>query len=91
MKVVITGAAGQISYSLIPFLCEKGIFNSEEKLDLALVEIPGAMERLDGFVKNSRTLPTLLSIQFLPMTIFKMRLWMLIGAYWSVRFREVLF
>ena len=36
MKVVITGAAGQISYSLIPFLCEKGIFNSEEKLDLAL-------------------------------------------------------
>ena len=52
MKVVITGAAGQISYSLIPFLCEKGIFNSEEKLDLALVEIPGAMERLDGFVKE---------------------------------------
>ena len=37
MKVVITGAAGQISYSLVPFLCEKGIFNSEEKLDLALV------------------------------------------------------
>ena len=91
MKVVITGAAGQISYSLIPFLCEKGIFNSEEKLDLALVEIPGAMERLDGFVKELETLPTLLSIQFLPMTIFKMRLWMLIGAYWSVRFREVLF
>ena len=52
MKVVITGAAGQISYSLVPFLCEKGIFNSEEKLDLALVEIPGAMERLDGFVKE---------------------------------------
>ena len=52
MKVVITGAAGQISYSLIPFLCENRIFNSEEKLDLALVEIPGAMERLGGFVKE---------------------------------------
>ena len=52
MKVVITGAAGQISYSLVPFLCEKGIFNSGEKIDLALVEIPSAMERLDGFVKE---------------------------------------
>jgi len=52
MKVVVTGAAGQISYSLIPFLCEKGIFNSNEKLDLNLVEIPQAMDRLNGFVKE---------------------------------------
>ena len=52
MKVVVTGAAGQIAYSLIPFLCEKGIFNSNEKLDLNLVEIPQAMDRLDGFVKE---------------------------------------
>ena len=55
MKVVITGAAGQISYSLVPFLCENGIFNSEKKLDLALVEIPGAMERLGGFVKGAKS------------------------------------
>jgi len=33
MKIVITGAAGQISYSLVPFLCEKGIFNSDEKIE----------------------------------------------------------
>tara|TARA_B100001079_G_scaffold67446_1_gene57476 strand:- start:1603 stop:2589 length:987 start_codon:yes stop_codon:yes gene_type:complete len=52
MKVVITGAAGQIAYSLIPFLCEKGVFNSDERLDLNLVEIPQAMGRLDGFVKE---------------------------------------
>ena len=52
MKVVITGAAGQIAYSLIPFLCEKGVFSSEEKLDLNLVEIPQAMGRLEGFVKE---------------------------------------
>ena len=52
MKVVITGAAGQIAYSLVPFLCELGIFNSTEKLDLSLVEIPQAMDRLDGFVKE---------------------------------------
>ena len=52
MKIVITGAAGQIAYSLVPFLCERGIFQSEEKIDLHLVEIPPAMERLDGFVKE---------------------------------------
>jgi len=52
MKVVITGAAGQISYSLVPFLCQQGVFKSNEKIDLALVEIPSAMERLDGFVKE---------------------------------------
>jgi len=52
MKVVVTGAAGQIAYSLVPFLCEEGIFNSQKKIDLNLVEIPQAMERLDGFVKE---------------------------------------
>ena len=52
MKIVVTGAAGQIAYSLVPFLCERGIFKSEEKIDLHLVEIPAAMERLDGFVKE---------------------------------------
>jgi malate dehydrogenase len=52
MKVVVTGAAGQIAYSLVPFLCEEGIFNTSEKIDLHLVEIPQAMERLDGFVKE---------------------------------------
>ena len=52
MKIVVTGAAGQIAYSLIPFLCERGIFQSEEKIDLHLVEIPAAMERLNGFVKE---------------------------------------
>ena len=45
MKIVVTGAAGQIAYSLVPFLCERGIFKSEEKIDLHLVEIPAAMER----------------------------------------------
>ena len=58
MKIVITGAAGQISYSLIPFLCERGIFSNDERLDLALVEIPPAMNKLEGFVKD----PTSLSL-----------------------------
>ena len=52
MKVVVTGAAGQIAYSLVPFLCEEGVFSSSQKIDLKLVEIPQAMERLNGFVKE---------------------------------------
>ena len=48
MKVVVTGAAGQIAYSLVPFLCEEGVFSSSQKIDLKLVEIPQAMERLNG-------------------------------------------
>ena len=45
MKVVVTGAAGQIAYSLVPFLCEEGVFSSSQKIDLNLVEIPQAMEK----------------------------------------------
>lgn len=52
MKVVVTGAAGQIAYSLVPFLCEEGVFSSSQKIDLKLVEIPQTMERLNGFVKE---------------------------------------
>ena len=33
-------------------MCEEGILNTPEKIDLNLVEIPQAMERLDGFVKE---------------------------------------
>ena len=51
MKIVVTGAAGQIAYSLVPFLVKKEYFN-QKKIDLHLVEIPSAMERLDGFVKE---------------------------------------
>ena len=73
MKVVVTGAAGQIAYSLVPFLCEEGVFSSSQKIDLKLVEIPQAMERLNGFVKELEdsaysvsythlTLPTIYSV-----------------------------
>ena len=51
MKILITGAAGQISYSLVPFYV-RGVIQIKEKLDLSLVEIPPAMKKLDGFVKE---------------------------------------
>tara|TARA_B100000963_G_scaffold72866_1_gene60947 strand:+ start:545 stop:1543 length:999 start_codon:yes stop_codon:yes gene_type:complete len=49
VKVVVTGAAGQIAYSLIPRLVDGNTFG-DKKVDLALVEIPQAVEKLKGLV-----------------------------------------
>ena len=49
MKVVVTGAAGQIAYSLIPRLVDGRTFG-DKKVDLALVEIPQVVSKLEGLV-----------------------------------------
>ena len=49
IKVVVTGAAGQIAYSLIPRLVNGRTFG-DKKVDLALVEIPQVVEKLKGLV-----------------------------------------
>ena len=49
VKVVVTGAAGQISYSLIPRLIDGHIFGGKI-VDLELVEIPQVVEKLEGLV-----------------------------------------
>ena len=46
MKVLITGGAGQIAYSLIPLLLSSNIFNT--KIDLILLDIEPCMEKLEG-------------------------------------------
>ena len=43
VKVVVTGAAGQIAYSLIPRLVDGRTFG-DKKVDLTLVEIPQVVE-----------------------------------------------
>ena len=43
VKVVVTGAAGQISYSLIPRLVDGTVFGNK-KVDLELVEIPAVLK-----------------------------------------------
>ena len=49
VKVVVTGAAGQIAYSLIPRLVDGRTFGNK-KVDLALVEIPQVVDKLKGLV-----------------------------------------
>ena len=49
IKVVVTGAAGQISYSLIPRLVDGTVFG-DRKVDLELVEVPAVVSKLEGIV-----------------------------------------
>ena len=49
VKVVVTGAAGQIAYSLIPRLVDGKTFG-EKIVDLCLVEIPQVLSKLEGLV-----------------------------------------
>ena len=49
VKVVVTGAAGQIAYSLIPRLVDGRTF-ANKKVNLTLVEIPQVVEKLKGLV-----------------------------------------
>jgi len=56
VKVVVTGAAGQISYSLIPRLVDGHTFG-DKIVDLELVEIPQVVEKLEGH-------PTIAALSF---------------------------
>ena len=49
VKVVVTGAAGQIAYSLIPRLLDGKTFGNKI-VDLVLVEIPQVVSKLEGVV-----------------------------------------
>ena len=49
IKVVVTGAAGQIAYSLIPRLVDGKTFGNKT-VDLCLVEIPQVVDKLKGLV-----------------------------------------
>ena len=49
VKVVVTGAAGQIGYSLVPRLLD-GVPVDKKTVDLELVEIPQVVDKLEGLV-----------------------------------------
>jgi malate dehydrogenase len=51
VKVVVTGAAGQIAYSLIPRLVDGKTFG-DRIVDLCLVEIPQVVSKLEGLVRE---------------------------------------
>ncbi len=50
VTVAVTGAAGQIGYSLLPRLASGEVFGSETHVSLRLLEIPPAMKALQGVV-----------------------------------------
>src|SRR5215211_1730055 len=50
IKVAITGAAGQIGYSLLFRVASGAMFGPEQPVQLHLIEIPPALEALKGVV-----------------------------------------
>jgi malate dehydrogenase len=50
IKVAVTGAAGQIGYSLVFRIAAGALFGTEQPIALTLIEIPSALGALDGVV-----------------------------------------
>ena len=50
LVVCVTGAAGQIGYSLIPLIASGDMFGPDQRIELRLLDIPPAMELLRGTV-----------------------------------------
>ena len=48
MRIAVTGAAGQIGYSLLPRIATGEMFGKEQPIILQLLEIPPAMDALNG-------------------------------------------
>lgn len=49
-KVAVTGAAGQIGYSLLFRIASGAMFGPDQPIDLSLIEIPPALGALEGVV-----------------------------------------
>jgi malate dehydrogenase len=64
IKIVVTGAAGQIGYALVFRIASGAMFGPEQPVALALIEIPNALGALDGVVMelNDCAFPLLKSI-----------------------------
>lgn len=73
--VAITGAAGQIGYSLIPIIASGQTFGKDVKLNLRLLDIESQLEKLKGVVMEVQdcAFPLVLSIEYGadPTEIFK--------------------
>lgn len=48
VRVVVTGAAGQIGYSILPLLATGQVFGANQKVVLALLEITPVLPALQG-------------------------------------------
>jgi malate dehydrogenase len=50
MRVLVTGAAGQIGYALAPMICRGAMLGPDQPIILHLLDIPPAEEALKGVV-----------------------------------------
>jgi malate dehydrogenase len=48
IKLAITGAKGNISYSLLFWIANGDIFGKEQKIELSLIDLPGNQNALEG-------------------------------------------
>ncbi|MGN7613386.1 malate dehydrogenase [Magnetococcales bacterium HHB-1] len=64
IRVAVTGAAGQIAYSLLFRIASGGVFGPDQPVHLHLLEIPPAMKALEGVVMelDDCAIPTLAGI-----------------------------
>lgn len=64
IRVAVTGAAGQIAYSMLFRLASGEIFGKDRPVELKLLEIPPAMKALEGVVMELHdcAFPTLTSV-----------------------------
>ncbi len=65
LKVAVTGAAGQIGYSLLFRLASGGLFGPNQPIELRLLEIEPALKTLEGVVMelDDCAFPTLAGVQ----------------------------
>jgi malate dehydrogenase len=66
VKVGVTGAAGQIGYSIIPMICAGQMLGPDQRIDLALLDIPQCEDALRGVAMeiNDSAFPLLNSLKY---------------------------
>jgi len=57
-RVAVTGAAGQIGYSLLPLIASGGIFGPNTKVVLQLLEVTPVLPSLEASRWSCTTRPT---------------------------------
>jgi malate/lactate dehydrogenase len=57
VKVAVTGAAGQIGYSLLFRIASGSMFGPDQPVELKLIEIPEGLKALEGVVMELSLFP----------------------------------
>jgi len=66
LRVVVTGAAGQIAYSILYMIAKGDVFGRDQKLILHLLDIPPMMSVLEGVVMELADCALPLLVQVVP-------------------------